>query len=139
MQPLGQVPLHVRLATQPGKNGVGTIAEADLDPHLLRYLQTCPSWNSLAEKRLKTGATMSKCVAAREAALRLKTEIVGIVDEKKNPKTSRLNKDTKLQLIPSERLAAFVRAIRKKWRPWLQQLGGNMQRSAVRSVTCARH
>ena len=27
---------------------------------------------------------MSKCVAAREAALRLKTEIAGIVDEKKN-------------------------------------------------------
>ena len=83
LQPPGQVPLHVRLATQPGKNGVGTIAEADLDPDLLRYLQTCPSWNSLAEKRLKTGATMSKCVAAGEAALRLKTEIAGIVDEKK--------------------------------------------------------
>ena len=28
LQPPGQVPLHVRLATQPGKNGVGTIAEA---------------------------------------------------------------------------------------------------------------
>ena len=81
LQPLGQVPLRVRLATQRGKNGVGTIAEASLDPELLHYLQTCPSWNSLAEKRLKTGATMSKCVAAREAALRLKTEIDGIVDE----------------------------------------------------------
>ena len=83
LQPPGQVPLRVRLATQRGKNGVGTIAEASLDPELLHYLQTCPSWNSLAEKRLKTGATMSKCVAAREAALRLKTEIAGIVDEKK--------------------------------------------------------
>ena len=75
------MPLHVRLATQPGKNGVGTIAEADLDPDLLGYLQTCPSWNSLAEKRLETGATMSKCVAADETALGLKTEIAGIVDE----------------------------------------------------------
>ena len=37
-----------------------------------------------------------------------------------------------MQLIPSERLAAFVRAIRKKWRPWLQQLGGKM-REAVRA------
>ena len=80
LQPPGQVPLHVRLATQPGKNGVGTIAEADLDPDLLRYLQTCPSWNSLAEKRLETGATMSKCVTAEEAALGLKTEIASIVD-----------------------------------------------------------
>ena len=68
LQPPGQVPLHVRLATQPGKNGVGTIAEADLDPDLLRYLQTCPRWNSLAEKRLETGATTSKCAAADEAA-----------------------------------------------------------------------
>ena len=75
------MPLHVRLATQPGKNGVGTIAEADLDPDLLRYLQTCPRWNSLADKRLETGATMSKCVQAHEAALGFKTEIAGFVDE----------------------------------------------------------
>ena len=87
LQPPGQVPLHVRLATQPGKNGVGTIAEANLDPDLLRYLQTCPSWNSLAEKRLETGATMSKCVAAEEAALGFKTEIAGIVDEE-NPRSA---------------------------------------------------
>ena len=132
LQPPGQVPLHVRLATQPGKNGVGTIAEANLDPDLLRYLQTCPSWNSLAEKRLETGATMSKCVAAEEAALGFKTEIAGIVDPEPPPKCRALNNDTNLQLIPSERLAAFVRAIRKKWRPWLQQLGGKM-REAVRA------
>ena len=36
LQPPGQVPLRVRLATQRGKNGVGTIAEAGLDPELLR-------------------------------------------------------------------------------------------------------
>ena len=126
LQPPGQVPLHVRLATQPGKKGVGTIAEADLDPDLLRYLQTCPSWNSLAEKRLKTGATMSKCVRGDEAALGLKTEIAGIVDEENPPKCRSLNRDTNLQLIPSERFAAFVRALRKKWRPWLQKLGGRV-------------
>ena len=80
LQPPGQVPLHVRLATQPGKNGVGTIAEGNLDPDLLRYLQTCPSWNRLATERLKTGATMSKCVNAEEAALGHETEIAGIVD-----------------------------------------------------------
>ena len=132
LQPPGQVPLHVRLATQPGKNGVGTIAEANIDPDLLRYLQTCPSWNSLAEKRLETGATMSKCVAAEEAALGFKTEIAGIVDPEPPPKCRALNNDTNLQLIPSERFAAFVRAIRKKWRPWLQELGGKM-REAVRA------
>ena len=81
LQPLGQVPLDVCLATQPGNNGVGTIAEGDIDPYLLRYLQTCPSWNSLATKRLETGATHSKCVRDDEAALGFKTEIAGIVDE----------------------------------------------------------
>ena len=75
---------------------------------------------------------MSKCVGADEAALGLKTEIAGIVDEENPPKCRSLNGDTNLQLIPSERFAAFVRAIRKKWRPWLQQLGGKM-REAVRA------
>ena len=71
LQPPGTV-LTVRLARVQGKNGFGTIAEANLDPDLPRYLQTCPSWNSLAKERLETGATMSKCVKADEAALGLK-------------------------------------------------------------------
>ena len=37
-----------------------------------------------------------------------------------------------MPLIPSGRFAAFARAIRKKWRPWLQQLGSKM-REAVRA------
>ena len=81
LQPPGQWPLHVTLATQPGKNGLGTIAQADLDPDLLRYLQACPSWNSQAKERLRTRASVSKCITAEEAALRLKTEIPGFVDE----------------------------------------------------------
>ena len=132
LQPPGQLPLHVPLAAQRGKNGVGTIARGDLDPDLLRYLQTCPSWNSLTKKRLQTRATNSKSVGAEEAALHLKTEIPGIVDEENPPKCRSMNADTKLQLIPSKRFAAFVRALRKKWRPWLQQLGGKM-REAVRA------
>ena len=131
LQPPGEVPLVVRLAMQPGKNGVGTIAEGFLDPDLLHYLQTCPSWSSLATKRLKTGATLSKCVRDEEAQRGLKTELAGIVDEESPPRCRALNGDSNLQLIPSERFAAFVRAIRKKWRPWLQQLGANM-REAVR-------
>ena len=132
LQPPGEVPLHVRLATKPGKHGVGTIAEASLDPDLLRYLQTCPSWNSLAELRFQTGAAISKSVGEDEAALGLKTEIAGIVDEENPPKCRHLFGDANLPLIPSERFAAFVRAIREKWRPWLQQLGFKM-REAVRA------
>jgi serine/threonine protein kinase len=132
LQPPGKLPLQVLLAAQRGKNGVGTIAQADLDPDLLRYLQMCPSWNSLAKECLQTQAPISKCIAAEEAELRNNTEIPGFVDEENPPKCSSLNSDTNLQLIPSKRLAAFVRALRKKWRPWLQQLGGKM-REAVRA------
>ena len=87
LQPPRHLPLHVRLATQRGKNGVGTIAQANLDPYLLRYLQSCPSWSSLAQKRLETKATISKCITSAEAALGLKTEIAGIVDEE-NPRSA---------------------------------------------------
>ena len=132
LQPPGALPLHVLFAAQQGKNGVGTIALDYLDPDLLRYLQRCPSWNSLAQERLQTKATVSKCVQAKEAELRLKTEIPGFVDEANPPKCRSLNADTKLKLVPSKRVAAFVRALRKKWRPWLQQLGGKM-REAVRA------
>ena len=132
LQPPGQVPLRVRLATQPGKHGVGTIAEIDLDPDLLHYLQTCPSWNNLAEVHWTKGKPTSKSVRRDEAALNLKSEFPGFVDEEHPPKCRSLNSDTKLQLVASGRLAAFVRSIRKKWRPWLQQLGRKM-REAVRA------
>ena len=122
LQPPGQLPLHVRLATQRGKNGVGTIAQADLDPDLLRYLQTCPSWNSLAKQRLETGAIISKCVM---------TEIAGIVDEENPPKCRSLNRDKDLELLPSERFPPFARALRKKWRPWLQQVDGKMREAVM--------
>ena len=132
LQPPGQVPLHVHLATQPGRNGIGTIAEARLDSDLLRYLQTCPSWTSLAENHWENGALACNCVATDEAARGLKSEFPGFVDAENPPQCRSLNKDNKLKLIPSERFAAFVRAMRKKWRPWLQQLGGKM-REAVRT------
>ena len=43
-----------------------------------------------------------------------------------------MNRTMDMKLFPSERFNAFVRAIRKKWRPWLQQLGLKM-REAVRA------
>ena len=44
LEPPGRV-LMVRLEKVAGKRGVGTIADANLDPDLLRHLQECPSWN----------------------------------------------------------------------------------------------
>ena len=86
----------------------------------------------MAELRFQTGAAISKSVGEDEAALGLKTEIAGIVDEENPPKCRHLFGDANLPLIPSERFAALVRAIRGKWRLWLPQLGFKM-REAVRA------
>ena len=130
LQPPGEHNLRVRMSMQKGKNGTGTIAEGELDADLLRFLQNDFCWDGLAKQRLNTGATHSKCVRGDEAAKGLKTEIAGIVDEQNPPKCRSLNRDTDLQRIPSERFSAFVRALKRKWRPWLQQLGDKM-RTAV--------
>eukprot|EP00959_Pyramimonas_sp_CCMP1952_P389324 8157996-Pyramimonas_sp.AAC.1 len=61
-----------------GKIGTGTIAEAELDPDLLRFLQRDPCWQNLAKERLDTRATVSECVRGDEAAQGLKTEVAGI-------------------------------------------------------------
>ena len=87
LQPPGKWPLKVTLATQPGKNGLGTIAQADLDPDLLHYLQACPSWKSLAKERMQKRASFSKCIGEEEAALRLKSEFPGFVDAE-NPRSA---------------------------------------------------
>ena len=54
------------------------------------------------------------------------------MDEENPPKCRSLNSDKDLELLQSERFPPFARALRKKWRPWLQQLGGKM-REAVRT------
>ena len=43
-----------------------------------------------------------------------------------------MNSDTDLKLVPSKRVAAFVRAVRKKWRCWNQQLGAKMREAVHR-------
>ena len=78
LQPPGEALLQVRFATQPGKLGVGTIAEGWIDPDLLRYLQLCPDLKRLAETYFHN---LSKCVSTEEAALGFKSEFPGFVDE----------------------------------------------------------
>ena len=129
LEPPGRV-LMVRLEKVAGKKGVGTIAETHLDPDLLRYLQECPGLKSLALEFLQKGEVRSHCVRKDEAELGNKQETAGIVDEEHPPKCNRLNNDKDLQPLPSKRFAAFVRAVRIEWRPWLQQLTQKM-RTAV--------
>ena len=132
LQPPGKTPQSV-FSMEQGKIGTGTILEANLDPDLLHYLQGDSCWGILAKQRVDTdGATRSKCVRAGERAKGFKTEIPGIVDETNPPKCRTLNRDKNLTMIPSLRFAAFQRALRKKWRPWLQQLQQKM-RLAVKS------
>ena len=126
LQPPGKE-LEIIVNREQGKNGIGTIAEAKLDPDLLLFLQHDPCWGALARQRVETGATHSKCVRGDEAAKGLKTEIAGIVDELNPPKCRALNRDRTLPVIPSKRFAAFQRALKKKWRPWLQQLADRMR------------
>ena len=126
LQPPGQEP-QVTVNMVKGTNGTGSILEADLDPDLLHFLQSDDCWAALAKERVDTGATVSKCVREDEAQKGKKTEIPGFVDFENPPKCRSLNRDRILKPIPSERFAAFQRALRKKWRPWLQQLQDSMR------------
>ena len=59
----------------------------------------------------------NKCVE-----LRMKREFVGYIDASNPPKCKRLNSDKNLPLIRSERLAWFVKALRRGAKEWLHQL-----------------
>ena len=65
VQPPGKLQITVNM--ERGKNGTGTIAETDLDPDLLHFLQNDPCWDGLAKERVDTRATHSRCVRGDEA------------------------------------------------------------------------
>ena len=138
LQPPGKTPQSV-FSMERGKIGAGTILEANLDPDLLHFLQGDSCWRILAKERVDSGgATRSKCVRPDESALGRKTEVPGIVDDTNPPKCLTLNRDKNLPMLVSSRFAAFQRALRKKWRPWLQQLQQKMIR-AVKSDNLPDH
>eukprot|EP00959_Pyramimonas_sp_CCMP1952_P384139 8050567-Pyramimonas_sp.AAC.1 len=56
-QPPGKLQITVNM--ERGKTGTGTIAETDLDPDLLHFLQDDPCWGGMAKERVDTGATHS--------------------------------------------------------------------------------
>ena len=118
---LKQAALKVAVAA-PGRLGAGTIAEGFLDTEVLEYLQECAGWNSLAQSAVYSNFQAGCCVGKREKAKGLKAEYVGIVDDVRPPICRSLNLDDNLELIESERFSAFVRALRKKWEPWFQEL-----------------
>ena len=60
----------------------------------------------------------------------MKTEMAGYIDAENPPKGKRLH-DANLPLIKSERLAFFVRALRRGAKAWLHQLT-----TRVRAAIC---
>ena len=90
---------------------MGIICTGRLDKGALDYLQGCPSWADLAQQ--SSFRNSRKCVKSAEDAKGLKAEYPAIVDDV-NPRVCRsLNSDKELEVIASERFAAFVRALRR--------------------------
>ena len=116
-------PLDVIIKCGVGEKGLGTIAEGCCEEELLDYLQKCPGLAKIIkEARNSRFAAKSRGVSKAEAAKHLKVELVTLADEKVIPKTVRLNGDVMKSGIASQRLQYLVRALRRKLRPWLQQL-----------------
>ena len=114
--------LSVTVAVQKGKNGLGSIVEGSLDDEVLEYLQKCPTWVQLHAECRRNNFAPNNCVSREEGQLRMKREFVGYIDANRPPKCKSLNSDAQLQLIKSERLSLFVKALRRGAKAWLHQL-----------------
>ena len=114
--------LSVTVAVQKGKNGLGSIVDGSLDNEILEYLQKCPTWVQLHAECRRNNFAPNNCVSQEEGQLRMKREFVGYIDANRPPKCKSLNSDAQLQLIKSERLSLFVKALRRGAKAWLHQL-----------------
>ena len=121
------------VSTIVGKHGLGSISSCVLHTDVLKFLQECPSWPELRARCLRNAFDEnSRCVCPEEAEKRKKLEVPGYV-EKTPPKCVRLNKDD-LTRLPCERVVAFVRALRRCARGWLQQLQDRLRAELSRRV-----
>ena len=126
------VPLSVKIAAQPAKIGLGSIAEGFLEDDVLAYIQDCPSWQQLLEECRKTNFAANSCIGKKEAKLSMKREFVGYIDAQRPPKCRSLNSDGKLGVILSGRLAQFVKAFRRGAKAWLHQLTTRVRQAIAR-------
>ena len=121
------------VSTIVGKHGLGSISSCVLHTDVLKFLQECPSWAELRARCLRNAfEANSRCVCPEEAEKGKKLEVPGYV-EKTPPKCRRLNKDD-LTRLPCERVVAFVRALRRCARGWLQQLQDRLRAELSRRV-----
>ena len=120
------------MAAKNGKHGLGSIASGDLQTELLDYIQNDPGWLGMRAEAKRTHFAPSLCMSGKEGALGLKAEFPGYVDAKWPPKCLSLNSDKDLQPIPPRRLRQFGMAVRRRARPWLNQLSQRI-RDAVKA------
>ena len=124
--------LSVKIAAQPAKNGLGSIAEGVLDDEVLEYIQNCPSWQQLHEECRQNNFSPNSCISKAEGKLLMKREFVGYIDAQRPPKCKSLNSDGKLGVIQSGRLAMFVKAFRRGAQAWLHQLTARVRAAIAR-------
>jgi hypothetical protein len=123
-------PLDVEMVAN-GKNGQGSIAQGSLDDEVLEYLQKCPTWEQF-DSECRLNLFESERVSGVDCEIdRMKQETVGYIDANNPPKYRHPHGDTNLQFIKSERLAFFVKALRRCAKPWLCSLSVRV-RSEIR-------
>ena len=88
----------------------------------MEYLQKCPTWEQWHAECRRNQFEPNQSISLEEGKLRMKTEIVGYIDAENPPRCKRLHNDANLPLIKSERLAFFVKALRRGAKAWLHQL-----------------
>ena len=126
--------LSLSLASRPAQHGPGSICSGFLHEEVLDYLQKCPSWENLRAECLANDFEPNNCISKEEGQRRMEREFVGyVVEQNRPPLCKRLNNDTNLQPVRSERIAIFARALRRCARGWLHQLQERV-RAEVRRV-----
>ncbi len=110
---LSRPALSVPVAVAKGKTGLGSIAAGALEDDLEEYLQQCPTWKKWLAECLESNFKPNLCISREEALLRMKREFVGHNDADNPPKGKSLNGDANLLPIRFERLALFVKALRR--------------------------
>jgi hypothetical protein len=129
---LSSRPLSVPVKMAVGKNGLGSIAEGALDDELLAYLQECPSWEQLHAECRRNPFKANGRMNERQAQASTKREFAGYIDANNPPKCRNLNGEVDLQLIISERLACFVKALRRGLKTWLHLLTRRVRVEIIR-------
>ena len=108
--------LSACLPMKQGRDGLGSISIGVLLDEVLEFLQNCPR---LVDLRAECRTNNSFSIREAGAQRRLKLEVVGHVENALSA-CNRLNSDR--NPIRSERIASFIRALRRCARGWLQQL-----------------